>query len=392
MSRVLILGAGFGGLEVAARLSESLSGNAQVTLIDGNDSFFFGFSKLDVLLGRHAADQVLLPYTALRLPGVEFRQELITAIDAEHRRARAENGSYDADFLVVALGAEYHLAATAGFIEHGYEYYTLSGAERLRDALPSFQGGNIVISVLGEPYKCPPAPFEGAFLLDDYFAGRGLRNQVTITVTGYMGAPVPVAKEVSEPILAHLSARGITFIPKRTVCRLDAVSKVAEFAEGGCIPYDLFIGIPVHRVPAVVAASGLAPNGWIPVEKKNLATQFDSVYAIGDVAAAYTAKAGVFAERAARVVADDIVARLRGTPPPPPYDGAGECFIEFGRGEVGKVNANFLSGPKPTGVLVGPSRALAAEKAEFATSRRRRWFGGLDQSASTVRNSTAKAG
>jgi sulfide:quinone oxidoreductase len=95
------------------------------------------------------------------------------------------------------------------------------------------------------------------------------------------------------------------------------------------------------------------------------------------VAAAYTAKAGVFAERAAAVVADDITARLRRTTPPPPYDGAGECFIEFGRGEVGKVHANFLSGPKPSGVLVGPSRALAAEKAEFAKIRQRRWFGGI---------------
>src|SRR6202011_248727 len=224
----------------------------------------------------------------------------------------------------------------------------------------------------------------GAFLLEDYFAGRGLRDHVKITVTGYMGAPVPVAKEVSDALLAHLTARGITFVPKRTVCRLDTAGKVAEFAEGEGIPYDLFIGIPVHRVPAVVAGSGLAPDGWIPVEKTNLATHFDGVYAIGDVAAAYTAKAGVFAERAARVVADDITARLRGTSPPPPYDGAGECFIEVGRGEVGKVHANFLSGPKPTGVLVGPSAALAAEKAEFARTRRRRWFSGLDGSREQV--------
>ena len=383
-SRILILGAGFGGLEAATRLSESLAGEAQVTLIDCNDAFFFGFSKLDVLLGRCAAEEVWLPYTGLAIPGVEFRQEVITEINAEQRRVVTENGSYDADFLVVALGAEYDPPATPGFTEDGYEYYTLTGAERLRDALPSFGGGNVVIGVLGEPYKCPPAPFEGAFLLEDYFAGRGLRDQVTIMVTGYMGAPVPVAKEVSDALLAHLTARGITFVPKRTVCRLDTAGKVAEFAEGEGIPYDLFIGIPVHRVPAVVAASGLAPDGWIPVEKTNLATHFDGVYAIGDVAAAYTAKAGVFAERAARVVADDITARLRGTSPPPPYDGAGECFIEFGRGEVGKVHANFLSGPKPTGVLVGPSAALAAEKAEFARTRRRRWFSGLDGSREQV--------
>src|SRR5262249_39602473 len=144
MSRVLILGAGFGGLELATRLSESLCGDLQVTLIDSSDSFFFGFSKLDVLLGRCAAEQVRLPYTARTLPGVEFRQELITAIDAERRRVRTQKGSYEADFLVIALGAEYHPMATAGFSEDGYEYYTLAGAERLRDTLPSFDGGNIV--------------------------------------------------------------------------------------------------------------------------------------------------------------------------------------------------------------------------------------------------------
>jgi sulfide:quinone oxidoreductase len=141
MSRVLILGADFGGLRAATPLSESLSGEAQVTLIDGSDSVFFGFSKLDVLLGGRAADQVLLPYKALALPGVEFRQELTTAIDAKQRHVRTENGSYEADFLVIALGAEYDPTATAGFIEDGYQYFTLAGAERLRDALASFEGG-----------------------------------------------------------------------------------------------------------------------------------------------------------------------------------------------------------------------------------------------------------
>ncbi|MGV0493570.1 NAD(P)/FAD-dependent oxidoreductase [Mycobacterium kansasii] len=372
---VLILGAGFGGLELATRLSESLPNRLRVTLIDRNDSFFFGFSKLDVLFGERTPDDVRVPYAALTTPGVDFRQEEITAIDPENRRVRTQDGSYQADVLVVALGAEYDSEATPGFTEDGYEYYTLAGAERLRDALQAFQGGKIVISVLGEPYKCPPAPFEAAFLLEDYFTGKGL--QVSITVTGYMGAPVPVAKEVSEPLQQHLTARGITFMGKRTVSRLNPEHKFAEFAEGEGLSYDLFIGIPVHRVPGVVADSGLAPDGWISVEKANLATRFPGVYAIGDVAAAYTAKAGMFAERAARFVADDIVAKLRNAPSPPPYDGAGDCYVEFGRGEVAKVHADFLSGPNPAGSLVGPSVELAEEKAEFALSRKKRWFGAV---------------
>ncbi|MBI2698285.1 MULTISPECIES: NAD(P)/FAD-dependent oxidoreductase [Mycobacterium] len=374
---VVILGAGFGGLELATRLSESLADHVRLTLIDSNDCFSFGFSKLDVLLGKRSQDEVRMPYASFASPGVEFRQEVITAIDPENRYVRTEAGSYQADILVVALGAQYDPAATPGFAEDGYEYYSLAGAERLCAALPTFQGGNIVISVLGEPYKCPPAPFEAAFLLEDYFATRGLGEQVSITVTGFMGAPVPVAKEVSEPILQHLTARGITFVGKRTVCQLNTADKVAQFAEGGGLPYDLFIGIPVHRAPKVVADSKLAPDGWIPVEKTNLATRFSGVYALGDVAAAFTAKAGTFAERAAQFVADNIIADLRGTPPPGPYDGAGDCFMEFGRGEVAKMHADFLSGPTPTGVLRGPSTEFVAEKAEFARTRQQRWFAAL---------------
>lgn len=365
------------GLELATRLSESLADQVRLTLIDSNDCFSFGFSKLDVLLGKRSQDEVRMPYASFTRPGVEFHREVITTIDPENRYVRTEAGSYEADILVVALGAQYDPAATPGFTEDGYEYYSLAGAERLCGALTTFEGGNIVISVLGEPYKCPPAPFEAAFLLEDYFTSRGLSDRVRITVTGYMGAPVPVAKEVSEPILEHLTARGITFVGKRTVCRLNTEDKVAQFAEGGGLPYDLFIGIPVHRAPKVVADSGLAPDGWIPVEKTNLATRFPGVYALGDVAAAYTAKAGTFAERAAQFVADDIIADLRGTPSPGPYDGAGDCYMEFGRGEVAKMHADFLSGPTPTGVLLGPSAEFAAEKAEFARTRQQRWFASL---------------
>jgi sulfide:quinone oxidoreductase len=158
---VLILGAGFGGLELATRLSEVASDAVDVTLLDRNDSFFFGFSKLEVMLGRQSADAVRLPYRDIAKDGVEFRQETVVGIDPVARRVETDVGSHDADFLVVAMGADYDMAATPGFEEDGYEYYSLAGAERLRDALSEFQGGRVLVSVLGQPFKCPPAPFEG---------------------------------------------------------------------------------------------------------------------------------------------------------------------------------------------------------------------------------------
>jgi sulfide:quinone oxidoreductase len=372
---LVIVGAGFAGLELATRVSESLADTVDVTIIDRNDSFYFGFSKLDVLLGRQAPDDVRLHYRDILKPGVRFRQETVISIDPRQRRVTTDDGMYDGDFLAIALGAEYDLAATPGFEEGGFEYYSLAGAERLREALREFAGGTILISVLGLPYKCPPAPFEGAFLLHDLFVQRGIRDSVDIRMTFPMLAPVPVTKEVSQRFLAALDERGIECAPQERVVGLDTQARTARLASGGSVPYDLFVGIPVHRVPEVITRSGLAVDGWVPVNQRNLTTHFPGVYALGDVANVGVPKAGVFAETAARVVANDITSRLRGNQPPDAYEGAGDCYVEFGGGLVGKVEVNFLAGPSPTARVLGPSRELAAEKEEFAATRRQSWFG-----------------
>jgi sulfide:quinone oxidoreductase len=306
---VVILGAGFAGLELAARLSEAFVDEVRVTLIDQNDSFSFGYSKLDVLFGRKATEDVLLPYADISKEGVEFHRERVESIDPEARRVTTNQQSYDADVLVVALGADYDFAATPGFEEGGLEYYSLAGAERMRDALPEFESGTILIGILGHPFKCPPAPFEGALLLHDYLEQRGLREAAEIRVIGPMSAPVPITKEVSQSILAALGERGIEYMANQHITELDTRGKNSLLESGESLPYDLFVGIPVHRVPEVVDASGLAVDGWVPVERTNLATRFADVYAVGDVAGAPTAKAGVFAESAAAVVAGDIAAR-----------------------------------------------------------------------------------
>ena len=374
MTHVVILGAGFAGLELATRLSETLAGEVRVTLLDQSDSFSFGFSKLDIVFGRKSAADVLIPYRDISREGVEFRQERVISIDPESRQVTTDAASYDADILVVALGADYDLAATPGFEEGGVEYYSVAGAERMRAVLSGFDSGTILIGILGHPFKCPPAPFEGAFLLHDHFVDRGVRDSVEIRVVGPMSAPVPITKEVSQSFLDALAERGIEYVPNEQIVELDTRGNEVRLASGGGIPYDLFVGIPVHRVPHVVESCGLAVDGWVPVEKTNLATRFPDVYAVGDITGLPMAKAGVFAEAAARVVADDISARLRGDALDRSYEGAGTCYLEFGGGMVAMVEANFFGGPTPTARLVGPSRELAADKVAFASTRRERWF------------------
>jgi sulfide:quinone oxidoreductase len=374
---VLILGAGFAGLELATRLSETLQDAVRVTLLDRNDSFVFGYSKLEVMLGRQAAEDVRLHYGELDKDGVEFRRETVTAIDPVARRVTTDAGCYDADFLVVAMGADYAIDATPGFEAGGFEYYTVAGAERLRDALADFDGGRVLVCVLGQPFKCPPAPFEAALLLHEYFTQRGIRESVQITSAFPMQRPVPVTGEVAQMFRDALAARAIQELPQQLVTSIDPATRTARLASGGTLAYDLFVGIPIHRAPDPLAASGLAVNGWVPVDQTNLRTRFQHVYALGDVCTGprTVPKAGIFAESAALVVAADIAASIAGAAPPAPYGGSGVCYAEFGDGLVSKVEVNFLGGPAATARRYEPSREYAAEKEQFGATRRARWFG-----------------
>jgi sulfide:quinone oxidoreductase len=371
----VILGAGFGGLELATGLSEALGDQADVLLVDKSDAFVFGYSKLDVMFGRTTLDAVRLPYRDLVKPGVRLVQEEITAIDPEARRVTTDAGSYEADILVVALGADYDFAATPGLVEAENEFYSTAGAARLADVLPTFTHGRAIVGVCGAPFKCPPAPSECALLLHDYLSTRGVRDTCEITLVMPFSTPVPPSPDTSAALLSAFAERDIRFVPGRPVAALDHARNVVVLDDGAELPFDLFLGVPKHRAPDVVLASGLAEEGYIPVRSGTLETRFPGVYAVGDVATVGVPKAGVFAEGAARIVAASLVATIAGGEPPGAYGGRGSCYVEFGGGRVGRVDVDFLSAPKPTGVFSEPSEALVKEKEHFGSSRRARWFG-----------------
>jgi len=373
--RVVVLGAGFGGLELSTLLSEAIGDDLDLTLIDQNDSFFFGFSKLDIMFGRKAADAVRIYYKNIVKPGVHFLQETITAIDPEARRLTTDGGTHEADVLVVALGADYDMDATPGLVEGGNEFYTFAGAERLREVLPTFTKGHAIVGVAATPFKCPPAPSEAALMLHDYLTERGVRDNCEISIVIPFGVPIPPSPGTSQALLSAFSERGINFVAGRSVSSLDSARKVAVLDDGSELNYDLFLGIPKHRVPDVVAESGMTEDGWIPVDKFTLKTRFSGVYAVGDVNSVGTPKAGVFSEGAAKAAAASIIAEYQNSQDSEGYDGKGSCFIQFGMDSVGRVDVDFYSGPTPTGTFVEPSAALIADKAEFGSSREARWFG-----------------
>jgi sulfide:quinone oxidoreductase len=250
---------------------------------------------------------------------------------------------------------------------------------------------------MATPFKCPPAPSETVLLMHDFLTERGLRDRSTIDLVMPLPTPIPPSPPASEYLLGAFAERGIGWHAGTLVTGLDPACKVGLLADGGELPYDLFLGVPVHAAPPVVVEAGLtvpmagdgqgpvgadpsvpaAPavaSGWIPVDPRTLLTRFPDVYAVGDCTSVGTPKAGVFAEGQALVVADRLSALVRGEDPDAEYGGTGICYLEFGHGSVAHVQVTFLPGQAPYGDFDAPSAAIAAKKVEFGTSRVARWF------------------
>lgn len=356
-------------------LSEASGGEIEVTLIDKGDSFVFGFSKLDLMFGREQPAAVRMAYADIAMPGVRVLRETVTEIDPEARRVTTDAGVHEADALVVALGADYDYDATPGLLEAGNEFYSVAGAERLAGVIPTFSEGHAVIGVADAPFKCPPAPSECALLLDEELRSRGVRDACRISFVIPLPTPVPPSPEASAALEGEFAERGIELVAGRRVNSLDPERRVILLDDGSDLPFDLFLGVPRHRAPEVVIASGMTEDGYVPVDPATLATRFPGVYAVGDVATAGVPKAGVFAEGAARVVAQVLLAEFAGGEAPGRHLGQGTCYIEFGSGRVGSVDIDFLSGPSRAGSFNPPSAEQVAEKERFGSSRRTRWFG-----------------
>jgi sulfide:quinone oxidoreductase len=326
------------------------------------------------MFGRTLAEAVRHPYRDVIKPGVRFVQTTVRAIDPVARRVETDGGVFDADVMVVALGADLDPGATPGLVEGGHEFYTEAGAFAVRDVLEKFGGGRVIVGVTSTPFKCPPAPSETALLVHDYLSERGLREGSEVSLIMPLPVPIPPSPDASAALLAAFAERGIAWHPNQQVRALDPARKVVVLGDGSELLYDLFLGVPVHRAPPVVEESALCVDGWIPVNPLTLETSFPGVYAVGDVTSVGTPKAGVFAEGQAAVVADEIIAHHRGGLESDSYDGNGICYIEFGDDEVARVDVTFRSGERPTGYFEGPSSDYAADKSDFGSSRIQRWF------------------
>ncbi len=378
---VVVLGGGVGGLVSANRLRKLLSREHRVVLIDRNVWHSFAPAYPAVMLGQKVAGQVSRDLRRLERKGIEFKAAEITSIDLSGKTVRVDGEELAYDYLIVSMGTQYSVGDISG-LGSAYTFYTLEGAEALREELANFTAGRIAIVVAGMPYKCPAAPYEGALLLDHYFRRRRLRDDVEIRLFTPESGPLPVAgKAVGEAVTELMAGREVRFSPNARLQAVDPQEKKLVFQDGADASYDLLIAVPLHEVPTVVREAGLAEDGgWVKVDRETMATPFEQVYAIGDVTGIplvnglMLPKAGVFAHGEAEVVARNIAAEIGGGESRWAFGGEGSCFLETGYGKAGYVSGNFYAEPDPNVRMRQPSFLWRWVKEGFIRTWLWRWF------------------
>jgi sulfide:quinone oxidoreductase len=373
---VLVLGGGVGGVVTARALRRRLSHPHRIVLADREREHLFAPSLLWLMVGQRDATSIQRPLRRLERRGIEVRIGEVERIDPEARRVTVGGEVFDADYIVVSLGAELHPEAIPGLAEAGHSFYTLAGAQAFRDALRRLRAGRVVVMTAAPAYKCPAAPYEAAMLVDAFCRKQGIRDAVQIEVYAAEPAPMGVAgPEVSGAVRQLLATKGIPYHPEHQVTSVDVAMKRLTFVNGARAEFDLLAYVPPHRPPRVVRESGLVDqSGWVSVDRYTLETRFPNVFAIGDVVAIPLTlgkplpKAGVFAHGEAEVVAKNIARAISGKGTPERFDGHGECFIEIGGGKAGFGGGNFYAEPVPAVKLQMPGYRWHLSKVLFEKS------------------------
>ena len=380
--RIVILGGGFGGMTLAQELEPlAKSGKADVWLLEKSPQFQMGLSLQWFLAGRRKREEGLRAYSSLRSKRVTFIPEEAVAIQTAEKLVHTKSLRIEYDYLIIALGSELAPELVPGLSEAGYNLYDFSSVLPFKSALQSIQTGTVLVAVTSVPFKCPPAPYEYALLIDEILRKKKVRREVRLALSTPEPQPMPVAGlQVGEAVKKMLSDRGVEYLPLHKPKLVEFPNRKMIYENGAEINFDLLAAVPPHRAPKVVREAGLTnDSGFVPVELGSFRTAAPGVFAIGDAAGLRLPngnphpKAGVFAEAQALALASQLTAEITGRPAVS-YSGKGACFVDVGGGQAAPAEAELLHPEGPRFVLNSPSRAGLLAKKRFETEHLQRWF------------------
>ena len=377
---VLILGGGTGGLVAANRLRRMLGKEHRVVLLNRSPYYTFEPSLSWVMTGARHIVRITRDLRSLEKKGIEVIIAEVSALDTAQKKVLTNDAWLEYDYLVIALGVDYSSADVPG-LNKAWTFYHPDGAEGLREELAKFRSGRVAVAVPALPYKCPPAIYEGAMLLEAHFRKAGIRGDVEMTVYTPEESPLTLAgADISERILELLRKKDIGFRGSVATKSVNHQKGLINFEDGIQAPFDLLVATPIHNLPHALEESGLiGHDGWVAVNPEQLHTVAEGVYAVGDCTGIQIGdgkslpKAGVFAHGQAEVVARNITAEIAGHDPIWAYGGQGACFMETGDGKGSYISGEYYKQP-PLVQMREPGWLWHWSKAGFERLWLWRWF------------------
>ena len=358
MKRIVILGGGVGGTLTANLLVRKLrrkveQGDVEVVLVDATGAHVYQPGFMYIAMGGERETKLTKPERALLDDPVRLIVGSVTRVDPEAQLVTLTDGEVmHYDQLVISTGARILPEAIEHFDTEAHHFYTADAARRLRHALDSFTGGQIVIGIASMPYKCPPAPLEVAFLIEAELRERGLRDRAEMHYCSPIGRAFTI-ESVNSMVTPILEEKGIELHTFFNVETIDKERKVVQSLEGEELPYDLLILVPPHKGQQFLMDSGLAPapGGWLPTDRHTLRVGGrENVYALGDATDLPLSKAGSTAHFEAPVVTERIVAAIDGREVDHKhgdYLGKVMCFFEIGDGKGTLLQFDYDHPPRP---------------------------------------------
>lgn len=367
---ILVVGGGSGGTISANLLAKQLSheirtGRVRVHLVSGTRPHIFQPGYLHVAFTGQDPSQLIREECSLVTENAHLIEQDAERIDLKNETVTLGSGEkLHYEHLVIATGSVTDPKATPGLSEAALNFHT-SPEESIKiwDAIQKFDGGHVVVGIAAVPHKCPPSPNEAAFLVDDYFRKRGIRDKVKITFLTPYPRSYP-AEPMSRVVGPRFQKRGIELVTFFNVESVDPAKREIYSLEGETVSYDLLLMVPPHRGANVVIRSGIGDaDGWIPTDKNTMRIAgYENAYAVGDATNIPVSKTGVTAHLESITAAKNIVSAIHRKGELHKYNGRIHCPFEMGSGQAAFVIGSYDMPVKE----VQPTRIRYAMKKAFA--------------------------
>jgi len=348
--RILVVGGGTGGTIVANNLARRLcgeirAGKVKITMLSASDKHMYQPGLLYVAFGQMMPDELYRDQASLLESSIDFHVDPVEQFELDKNQVKTKSGKvYMYDIMVLATGSRIVPEQIPGLAEGAETFYSEAGAVKMFKRLREFQGGKIAV-VVGVPHKCPIAPVEVIFSLNDYFKARGIRDKVSIKYHYPIGR-IHTIKEVATWAKPEFDRMGIEYETLFNVKEVDVKNKVVKSEEDTEYAYDLLIAIPPHRGMEVIEKNGLGEGGWIPTDRHKLTMNgHDNVYVLGDTTNLPVSKTGSAAHFEAEVISENISSIIKIGAPVRDYDGKVYCFIETGHDSATYAMFNYQNPP-----------------------------------------------